>query len=311
MPDAIACSGLSKRYGNVVALQNLDLAVPQGSIFGFLGPNGAGKSTTIRILATLARPTSGDALVMGASVTASPDQARRSVGYLPQEPAFPGWMRGREFLHFEAELAGVPVAERAARVDEVLETVGLTEAGNRRAGGYSGGMKQRLGFAQALLGRPPVLILDEPISSLDPLGRRDVIDVMAGLRGQSTVFFSSHILADIDRICDHVAILDRGHLVAQSTMIGLKEQYAQPIFLVEVAGDPALLVRSLQAESWVQDVTAEAGRLRILVRDIPRAETALPRAVLDAGLVLLRYEQVLPSLEDVFVRLVGAEASVA
>jgi ABC-2 type transport system ATP-binding protein len=303
-PDSIICRDLTKRFGATTALNGLNLSVPTGSIFGFLGPNGAGKSTTIRMLVTLTHPTSGDAEVAGSSVTRDPDGARRAIGYLPQEPAFPGWMSGREYLRFQAGLIDIPTVTRNQQVEDVLSLVSLTEAGKRRVGGYSGGMKQRLGIAQALLGRPSVLILDEPISALDPLGRRDIIDLMEQLRGQTTIFFSSHILADIEGICDRVAILDVGTLLVEETMTGLKERYAQPAFEIDVAGDAAELSATLRRTLWVRNVEQHGGHLRVLVSDVARAEETLPRAVLDAGLTLLRYEQNLPSLEDVFVRLV-------
>ena len=309
--DAVICRGLTKRFGATMAVDTLNLSVPTGSVFGFLGPNGAGKSTTIRMLVTLARPSSGDAEVAGSSVTRDPDGARRAIGYLPQEPAFPGWMSGREYLRFQADLAGTPARERDARVEEVLDLVTLGDSGKRRVGGYSGGMKQRLGIAQALLGHPTVLILDEPVSSLDPLGRRDIIALVDRLRGQTTVFFSSHILADIEGVCDSVAILDEGKLLIQETMTGLKERYAQPVFQLEVAGDAGALAEDLRRMSWVRDVDRRGGHLRVLVSDVSQAEQALPHAVLDAGLTLLRYEQVLPSLEDVFVRLVGPREAAA
>jgi ABC-2 type transport system ATP-binding protein len=301
---AIVCQGLGKRYGAVTALAGLDMSVPDGSIFGFLGPNGAGKSTAIRILATLSRPTKGDAWVAGASVTRDADQVRRLLGYLLQVPAFPNWMRGQEFLEFAAELSGLPARERRVRAAEVLELVGLAEAAKRRIGGYSGGMRQRLGIAQALIHKPAVMVLDEPLSALDPLGRRDVLAVIAGLRGQTTVFLSSHILDDIDRLCDQVAILSDGKLVAQEATIRLKERYAQPTFVVEVAEDATTLAASLVNVRWVAQVTAAGAQLRVLVRDVGQAEQELPHLVLAGGHTLVRYEQVLPSLEDIFVKLV-------
>ncbi|MGH2408824.1 MAG: ABC transporter ATP-binding protein, partial [Chloroflexota bacterium] len=200
--SSIICHGLSKRYGHVTALDRLDLTVPEGSIFGFLGPNGAGKSTAIRILATLSHPTTGDASIAGMSVTEHADRVRRVLGYLPQEPAFPSWMSAREFLEFAAALSEVPPRERRPRAAEALDLVGLGDSARRRIGGFSGGMKGRLGIAQALIHRPAVMILDEPVSALDPLGRRDVLRIIAGLRGTTTVFLSSHILDDIDRVCD-------------------------------------------------------------------------------------------------------------
>lgn len=302
--SALVCHALSKRYGKLTALHELELTVPEGSIFGFLGPNGAGKTTAIRILATLSHPTSGEAWVAGASVTGDPGRARQALGYLPQDVAFPRWMSGQEYLEFAAELSGVPARERRSRAMEMLHKLGLADAAGRRIGGYSGGMRQRLGIAQALIHRPSVLILDEPVSALDPLGRREVLELLAGLRGEATVFFSSHILEDIDRICDQVAILAAGKLVAQESTVRLKERYAQPVFLVEVAGAAERLMEKLAFEPWIAQTTVQAGVLRVLVRDVARAERELPRLVLASDLILVRYEQVLPSLEDVFMRLV-------
>jgi ABC-2 type transport system ATP-binding protein len=305
--SAIVCHGLSKRYGKLSALDNLELTVPEGSIFGFLGPNGAGKTSAIRILATLSHPTAGEAWVAGASVTGDPGRARQALGYLPQDVAFPKWMSGQEYLEFAAELSGMPARERRARATAMLGKLGLADAAKRRIGGYSGGMRQRLGIAQALVHRPSVLILDEPVSALDPLGRREVLELLAGLRGEATVFFSSHILDDIDRVCDQVAVLANGRLLAQESTVRLKERYAQPVFLVEVAGSAERLQEKLAGEPWVAQTTAHAGTLRVLVRDVARAERELPRLVLASDFTLLRYEQALPSLEDVFMRLVEPE----
>jgi ABC-2 type transport system ATP-binding protein len=168
-------------------------------------------------------------------------------------------------------------------------------------------MRQRLGIAQALIHRPSVLILDEPVSALDPLGRREVLEFIAGLRGEATVFFSSHILDDIDRICDQVAVLSQGKLLAQETTSRLKERYAQPVFLVEVAGGAEPLAEKLAGEPWVVQASAHAGQLRVLVSDMARAERELPRLVLAGDRTLVRYEQVLPSLEDVFVKMVAPQ----
>lgn len=309
--SSIICHRLSKRYGTITALDHLDLSVPEGSVFGFLGPNGAGKSTAIRILATLSRPTAGDASIDGLSVIEHPDRVRRALGYLPQEPAFPGWMTAREFLEFAAALSQVPARERRSRAETVLDQVGLGEAARRRIGGFSGGMKGRLGLAQALIHRPAVLILDEPVSALDPIGRRDVLRIIAELRGTTTIFFSSHILDDIDRVCDQVAILARGRLIVQETITRLKERYAQPTFTIELAEDASALAANLAAYPWIASATAEGRMARVLARDPDLAERELPHLVLDAGYTLTRYEQVLPSLEDIFVRLIQPGAEVA
>ena len=236
MPDgatAIACHGLTKRYGAVLALDNLDLEVPNGSIFGFLGPNGAGKTTTLRILSSLAHASGGTATIEGVEVGDGAANRAGRIGYLDQDPRFHGWMTGRELLELVGRLYGMSGAVLRQRVDEVLEMVGLADAARRTIGGYSGGMRQRLGLAQAVLNRPPVLLLDEPVSALDPEGRRDILEVIRGLGSRSTVLFSTHILNDVERVCDRVAILDHGRLVTSGPMEELLERYARPIYLVE------------------------------------------------------------------------------
>ncbi|MFN2219300.1 MAG: ABC transporter ATP-binding protein, partial [Anaerolineae bacterium] len=231
---AIRIEGLHKRFGDVQALDGLSLTAEPGSVFGFLGPNGAGKTTTIRILAGLARADSGRAWIDGLEVTADRRRLPGRIGYLPQDPAFYPWMTAREFLDHVGRMFGLPAGERRARIDELLDLVGLAEAAGRRVGGFSGGMDQRLGIAQALVNRPPVLLLDEPVSGLDPAGRRELLQLIDHLRGQCTVFMSTHILADVERVCDTVAIIHRGRLVAEAPQQELLSRYAIPAFEIEV-----------------------------------------------------------------------------
>ena len=308
---AIVARGLTKRYaGGVVALDGLDLDVPLGSVFGFLGPNGAGKTTTLRILTSLARAGSGTAEVLGVSVGDGEPNRRGLIGYLDQDPRFHGWMRGRELLRLVGELYGLRGAALRARIDETLEAVGLGEAGRRAIGGYSGGMRQRLGLAQAILNRPPVLLLDEPVSSLDPEGRRDVLGVIRALGdGETTVLFSTHILNDVERVCDRVAILDRGALVTEGPMDQLLERHAQPVYVVEPDDtDPAAMERlaaALGAVSGVVRAEASGGAVRVTVEggtDVGRRVLAAAAAS-DASIA--RFERQRPTLEDVFLRLVG------
>ncbi len=306
----IVCEKLTKHYGPVVGLDGLDLAVPEGTIFGFLGPNGAGKTTTIKLLTGLTRPTAGRAWVAGQEVTFHSQTMRARIGYLAEEPAFYGWMTGREFLAYVGRLFGLGGGELTRRVDELLEFADLGAAAKRRISGYSRGMRQRLGIAQAMINRPPVLLLDEPCSALDPIGRKEILEVIARLRGQATVFMSTHILADAERACDTVGIIDRGRLVVQAPIAELRKRYAAPVFLVQVeAGDGQLaaLADSLRQLPWVGRVEAGENQLRLFARDLAVARRELPGLVVASGLTLLRYELTLPSLEDVFVRLVEGE----
>ena len=302
---AIRCEGLSRRYGEVQALCDLNLAIHTGTIFGFLGRNGAGKTTTIRLLTGLARPTTGSAWVAGVETTRADSAARQVFGYLPQDPAFYGWMTPVEYLDYVGRLFGMDDARRRRRVSEMLELVELQDAAKRRIGGFSGGMIQRLGIAQALLHRPPVLFLDEPTSSLDPAGRHAVLDLINRLRGQVTVFLSSHILGDVERVCDTIGIIRQGELLLVAERDELLERHAGNVVILEVdrGSLPALdgVVAELQARPWVAGVQRDGSRLRVTVSDVPRARRALLPLLAQEQLSLLRLEWVRPSLEEVFL----------
>lgn len=313
MPYAIQCAGLTKRYGAVTALDDLRLDVPEGAVFGLLGPNGAGKTTLVRLLTGLAHPTAGGASVVGYDIATGGVALRQRISVLEQQPNYYGWMKGRELLEFTGRLFGLRGVELRKRVDETLATTGLTEAAQRTIGGYSGGMRQRLGLAQALMNRPEALFLDEPASSLDPAGRHDILRRIAELRGQATVFMSTHILADVERICDHVAILNHGKLVVSATVAELQERYARPTYEIELeprqdAGAEALETL-LRAAPWAEGVTREGDTLRVGARDIRAASYGLAPLCAQAGVAVARLERGRPSLEDIFLRLVGEPAA--
>jgi ABC-2 type transport system ATP-binding protein len=293
----------------VLALDALSFEVPAGSIFGLLGPNGAGKTTTLRLLTALGHPTAGSAVVGGIPIADGGPELASRIGYLDQDPRFYGWLTGRELVGLAARLHGLDGADGQARITEVLAQVGLSGAADRRVSTYSGGMRQRLGIAQALVHRPPILILDEPVSSLDPEGRRDLLELIADLRGSSTVLFSTHVLADVERICDRVAILDQGRLVTEAPLEELLERYARPIFRLDPEpGQAAAIERltaALRSTDWVTAVDLAHGYLQVTVADPGRAAEELLPAVVAAGLRLTAYERVRPTLEDVFLRLVG------
>jgi len=306
----IRIENLVKTYGSVRALDGLSLEVDTGVVYGFLGPNGAGKTTTLRILTGLARPTSGQAQVAGIDVLKNGSKLARHIGHLPEEPAFYPWMTPPEFLDYLGRLFGLSSTERASRTRELLALVRMEDVSKRRIGGFSRGMRQRLGVAAALIHHPEVLFLDEPASALDPAGRKEVLDLIEALRGQCTVVMSTHILADVERVCDVVGIIAKGRMLVQSPREQLLERYAVPAFEVE-ADDHTALSRwgkDLERVSWVTAVTPQNGTLRITVKDVQTAKRELLSKAVRAGLVLNRYEEIRPSLEDVFLQLVGTES---
>lgn len=304
---AIRTEALSRRYGDVQAVRDLDLVVPKGSIFGFLGRNGAGKTTTIRLITGLARPDGGRAWVNGIETTNGDDRGLNQFGYLPQEPAFYGWMTAAEHLDHAARLFGLSDAERRERGAGLLRLVDLEGAARRKVGGFSGGMKQRLGLAQALIHNPAVLILDEPMAGLDPAGRRDVLNLMETLRSRVTIFFSTHILADVERVCDRIAILHDGQLIEVAEREALLSRYVTDVAELVVGAEPdgaaAAFVTELETQPWVSAVTIEETRVRVTAADVNMAQAGLLPLIIKHNLTLLRYEWVRPNLEEIFLSL--------
>jgi ABC-2 type transport system ATP-binding protein len=308
-PSAISTAGLTKHFRGVQAVTDLTLDVPAGSIYGFLGPNGAGKTTVLKVLAGLIRPTSGSASVAGVPLAAGAAY-RREVGYLAQDPKFYDWMTGREVLEFVASLSPDAGADRGW-IDEILGTVGLADAADRRTGTYSGGMRQRLGIGQALVARPRVLLLDEPVSALDPIGRREVLDLMSRLKGETTVFYSTHILDDVERVSDRVAIIDHGRLVREASTADLLASFTLDQLRVVIGGatdatgvDLAGLPGVLSVEPAQRDGDLRTYLVRIRPEDAGPVQRTITRFAADRDLGLTENGLVRLALEDVFLRLV-------
>jgi ABC-2 type transport system ATP-binding protein len=307
MSASIRTTGLTKVFGEKHALDSVDLVVEEGSIFGFLGPNGAGKTTALRVLTGLARPTSGSVQILGHDVASAGNSVRAEIGFLPDVPGFYEWMSAEEFLRFAGGLFGIGRRVLDERLGMLLDLAGLGDV-KTKIGGYSRGMKQRLGVAQALVNAPRLLLLDEPTSALDPMGRKDVLDMLTSLRGRTTVFFSTHILADVERVCDTVAILDRGRVVAQAPIDELKARYGQQKVVVEVAGGADELAEQIGLQSWVSAVArGPNGAIEITVRDVEAAQQQIPAMIAARKLGLSRMEAGEMGLEEVFVELVGGE----
>jgi len=299
--EAIVTKDLTKKFGTVTAVDGLDLMIPQGTVFGFLGPNGAGKTTTLKMLLGFTKPTRGEAWIMGEAVGSG--DYRRNVGYLPDVPTFYSWMRAQEFLTFSGELVGMQGSSLRHRVEELLEIVGLADV-KTAIGGFSRGMKQRLGLAQALINNPKVILLDEPTSALDPIGRKEMLELIRSFPEETTVVLSTHILADVERICDQVAILDRGKLLVHEPMVSLKDRYVDSIITFRVSEEPTQLLQELTAAEWVQDVTVDGHQFRLTAKDPVQAQHAIPSMISALGLGLEDFHMKEATLEDIFVRLV-------
>jgi ABC-2 type transport system ATP-binding protein len=266
----IETGGLVKRYGATVALDGVDLAVADGAVYGLVGPNGAGKTTLLGVLSGLRRPTEGSI-----RIEADPSD----IAVLPDTPRFDPWLTGREVVRLAAHLS----SGDESRVDEVLSDAGLSDAADRQVGGYSRGMLQRLGVACTVVASPRLVLLDEPASALDPLGRREVLDLIARLRGSATVLFSSHILGDVQEVCDTVGILDHGRLVFQGGLGELLVGSAVPRYLVRCRPPVEPVAEALRAQSWVSAVDLTGpDEIAVTVGSLEDAESRLAGALASA-----------------------------
>ncbi len=284
---------LQKDYGSTVALRNVGLEVPSGSVYGLVGPNGAGKTTLLAILAGLRKPTSG-------SVEVQVEWSR--VAVLPDTPQFDSWLTGREVVDLARTLTDPSVP--SDRVDEVLEQAGLADAARRVVGGYSRGMLQRLGVASTVVGRPALLMLDEPSSALDPAGRREVLDLVARLRGEATVIFSSHLLGDVQEVCDTVGILRAGELLFQGPLTELLVGSAIPAYRLRVRPPRDRAVEALRRAPWVRSVEeVSPDELRILVETVGAAEQNLANSLAGTGVRIVSFGPEAATLEQVFLEL--------
>jgi ABC-2 type transport system ATP-binding protein len=310
---AIKTENLGKKYGTVTALDNLNLEIPENVVFGFLGPNGAGKTTTVRLLTGFAQPTAGQATVAGEAVSSNSLALQAKIGLLPDVPAFYEWMNAREYLRLVGELHRLSGNEIALRSQELLKLVDLDQDSARRIGGYSRGMRQRLGVAQALMNRPQVLFLDEPTSALDPIGRREVLDLILRLKQTATIFMSTHILSDVERVCDLVGIINKGQLITISPVQAMQKKYARSTFEMEFLEDPRLFVESLKNIPWLADpqFITEHGMPLVKVRalDMAYAQKQLPALISQSGLTLTRYELSMPDLEEIFIQIINGRNS--
>jgi ABC-2 type transport system ATP-binding protein len=310
MDCVIHTKGLTKSYKGVDALKSLDLSVPRNSICGFLGPNGAGKTTTIKLLLGLIRPSGGLATVFGLDIRRDSVAIRDRIGYLPQEPRYYEHMTARQILRFAAGFSFKgPAAEVENRVAETLELVGLGGKADRPVRGFSGGERQRLGIGQAQVHYPDLLILDEPAASLDPLGRRDVLEVMDRLRKHTTIFYCTHILDDVQRVSDTVAILNEGELVARGSIEELLSGGESTVYTVTLEGNVEAARRGLASQKWVTDIHSQsrngATKWTVVVSDASAARAQLLRLLqAEEQVVVTSFGRKEYELEDVFVGIV-------
>ncbi|QOR66484.1 ABC transporter ATP-binding protein [Cytobacillus suaedae] len=298
----VTINNLTKTFGKDTAVNNVSFNIKKGSCFALLGPNGAGKTTTLRMLAGIIKPTSGSIQFTGMEK----GDHRQHIGYLPQHPVFYNWMTAEEFLVYVGQLAHLSKKEARAKADELLELVGLVDAKKKRIRGFSGGMKQRLGIAQTMIHNPRLIMLDEPVSALDPVGRREVIEMMRELKKQTTILFSTHVLHDAEEVCDDIVIIRKGEVALEGTLQELRRNHQQPLLTVSADENIGSWLESVKENEWVSNVNVNTdGRTAtIVVTDIEQARTKLIQDISTKNIPITSFSVGQTSLEDLFMKVV-------
>lgn len=293
--DMLRITGLHKRFGDKEVLRGLDLSVPEHSIYGFIGKNGSGKTTTMKTVLGLLSADSGEIVVNGEKVVYGQTDTNRYIGYLPDVPEFYPFMTVKEYLRFCGEITGMSRAETEERTKELLTLVGLADE-THRIKGFSRGMKQRLGIAQALLSRPKLLVCDEPTSALDPIGRKEILDILLAIKDQTTVLFSTHILSDVERICTDVAFLKDGVVDIGGKLSDIKTRYRSNEYVIETENDSDIVIL-LNTFPEVKKIDEN----KVIFSEDKRSVSEVLRFVADHRISLLKVERLEPSLEDLFM----------
>ena len=293
--DMLRITGLHKRFGDKEVLRGLDLSVPEHSIYGFIGKNGSGKTTTMKTVLGLLRADSGEIIVNGEKVVYGQTDTNRYIGYLPDVPEFYSFMTAKEYLRFCGEITGMSRADIEERTRELLTLVGLADETHRMKG-FSRGMKQRLGIAQALLSRPKLLVCDEPTSALDPVGRKEILDILLAIKDQTTVLFSTHILSDVERICTDVAFLKDGVVNIGGKLSDIKTRYRSNEYMIETENNSdTVILRNAFPEA------KETDRNKVTFSENKYSASEILRFVANHRISLLKVERLEPSLEDLFM----------
>lgn len=302
---------LTKSYGSLNVLKGISLETKKGGIYGFLGENGAGKSTTMNILAGLIGYDSGEIYLNGQSLKENKRELLKKIGYLPQKPVFYNYMTAIEYLNFIGEINHMSSNKIKSRTKELLEIVNLKEAGKRRLGGYSGGMKQRFGIAVSIFNNPEFLFLDEPTSALDPEGRMEVLEFIQTLQARgTTVFLSTHILNDIERICNHVSIIHEGKIIISEGLEELKSKYIQPIYDVEFEMNCENLKEGLKDIDFIDNIIINKNHSSIYVNNMKKASEELLKILVNLSNPITSFNLRQSNLEDIFLRLVNRHGNI-
>lgn len=303
--DALSISNLTKRFGHHKILDQLNMNVSEGSIFGFVGKNGTGKTTTMRIVCGLLPADSGQVRIFQKPVQFGKSDTNQYIGYLPDVPEFYKFMTAQEYLKLCGEITELPSERIRKKSDELLELVGLSDV-KKRIGAYSRGMKQRLGIAQALLHEPRLLICDEPTSALDPVGRIEILNILSKLRERTTVIFSTHILADVEKICDTIGILNQGKIVLSGNLKELKNRHRHNKIAIDFfsAKDLHRFAAAISRTDWQSEVNDIGTNINIKTSQIEKTVQEVMQMMITLSLAPQKIEVIEPKLEDIFLEAV-------
>jgi ABC-2 type transport system ATP-binding protein len=311
--DEVIIKNLTKRYGDLTAVDHIELNVPEGSIFGLLGPNGAGKSTTVRLLCTLLTPSEGTALVGGFDIIESPASVRETTGVMPEESnhtLYPT-MSTYENLEYFGRLYGIPEAEISERIEELLNIMGLWERKDDSAGELSTGNRQRLALCRALLHRPKVLLLDEPTSALDPIASKNVRKLILSLaeKYKQTFFINSHNLAEVQRMCDRIAIIDKGRILLSGRTEELRSKLqAGQNFTIRVSNDLEKALSVVRSMEFVTSAEREVDSIQVTIEDPIGNNSTLMQSLLSQGVRIIEFAEEETTLEDLYLEVIGGVA---
>lgn len=300
--DILQIENLSKSFGNNTVIDDLSFTVPEHSIFGFIGQNGAGKTTTMKMILGLLKADSGKITVCGETVRFGQTKTNEYIGYLPDVPEFYPYMRPKEYLELCGEITGLSAEKIKSRSDELLTLVGLSGV-NKKISSFSRGMKQRLGIAQALLNEPILLICDEPTSALDPVGRKEILDILLAVKGKTTVIFSTHILSDVERICDRIAVLNKGKIALCGTLSELKSQHKAESLIVEFATntDKDKFLSLFSTENTTQSEVS----ITIHTSNLAKTQMAVLELLVNEKILPQRIEVAEPTIESLFLEVIS------
>ena len=297
---------LCKSFGDFSVIDNLSIKVEENSVFGFLGKNGAGKTTTMKMILGFLKADKGEIYICGEKVEFGNNKTNKYIGYLPDVPEYYGYMTPKEYLKLCGEICGMNKEKIREKSDELLHLVGLEDNKNRRIKGFSRGMKQRLGIAQALLNEPKLLICDEPTSALDPVGRKDILDILLKVKDRTTIIFSTHILSDVERVCDNIGVLNNGKLALCGSLSEIKNNNIRNSIVLEVI-DEELVKKAkevIENSTLGYEIKVEEKEIKFDVNNVRKDGNEILKLIINEGIMISKFEILEPSLENIFLEVI-------